>query len=1374
MARQQEPDKIPVNSPRDLAVEVDTLLAVLALNETEDTWEKINKAVKRFQAVVRGGACKFTDEFVHAMRDPRMVKGITRSLASERGALSGTTLELVASCTRLGAHFHALLHQYLPTVLRLLAKPSKLYITRAASTLTSIIKNTHLVEVIKYIVIEWRNEAGKSSTFREQATIAVTVMLGTDTGVLAVDKDQLEKRVADLEWLIKTGATGKEATVRADMKKCWEVYKREWPERVASFTAPMTPTIRKYLKVSDGVASSAPSAPPTRTAAPAAKKTHPLATSHGPSSSSAASHHAPSRSASASTARSDPAALAMSTSSSRSHHGELAHSVGMGMPSAHHRSARVEPMARSTSASTTSSSRSASRNEDRHERDQLAASTTSSTDASAPPAARSGFKPTAPSARVLGTSTLASTSTSSSAGRLAAGPRALRAAAPSTSSTATTGAPAEPRKARRVAAPPPIPAPAPAPTPILTGPPSASASSATGLSRSQGASFAPPPAAAALSRSSASTTINSSSSALPPSSHAPFRPKLTSSTAAAAAVAASAGAAKVVKPTSRAPLGSSATSTNSSRPAAPATLPPREPREKKERAPLHAPTASSRARAEAKAKDKERDPSPDLVRKPAPSAANDARAAAVAAARERRERRAAEAAAAAVEAERKKAEVSGRKEREKREMREREEEERLKRAREVPLPVVAAVEDEENEEEEEVETEVEVEAEREVEKGDVQEVLAEVREEEDEDLEAGPTDEPTQVLPPSSPLTTLNMDEQAEENDEEDEQPEPEIAQLPTEQDPQIKVMGQEEEEEELTPVCATASEAEVAVRAEVGMDSDLQIVESVSAPASQQLEALPPPPPHAVEEETRSELVETETPVVEDEEEAEQAVEPELDLCNMRDAPPSPFISSAAPSPITSPAIAAPILAFASTPSPISSSTFVATSTPAPPAPSFVPTDGAAEPPIPSPTPFTPPHLPSFSSSAARPPIVHFPTAAFPRPLPPLSPEPFQTASIILDTPPRLDDLPGKVRLPRVKAPVVTVSLPRSRMAEVEVEEPVKEVAEEFMSADDDSEEDDAIAPGSPSPRSPLASRKAPTPIATERPPMFLPDDSDSPRVGYDEGDTTFEQSDLEEEEDSLVREDTIQEDSHDFDVPLNDTSAYNVGRTSSPAPALVDEEYDDSDSEPAQSPVARSSQSTPVASLPDPTPALSHTAKDTAPAPVNPSSTPAGISYPSALAGENDTFDLATVFAQQKAQERFSASPRLMDDESAIFELRLERPELRFGDEVSLVEDYATTSEKDDTGEMVVPVVSRRRMEASVEARAEDEEEEDDEPLKEEEEEETPVLLTRSLRSRVVTVDIDTAKTQAKLPARLTRLTRKAQVVLERERDVLGELQA
>lgn len=61
---------------------------MLALNETEDTWEKINRALKRFQAVVRGGATKYTDDCVALLRDPRTAKGLVRSVRSRCPVMS--------------------------------------------------------------------------------------------------------------------------------------------------------------------------------------------------------------------------------------------------------------------------------------------------------------------------------------------------------------------------------------------------------------------------------------------------------------------------------------------------------------------------------------------------------------------------------------------------------------------------------------------------------------------------------------------------------------------------------------------------------------------------------------------------------------------------------------------------------------------------------------------------------------------------------------------------------------------------------------------------------------------------------------------------------------------------------------------------------------------------------------------------------------------------------------------------------------------------------------------------------------------------------------------------------------------------------------
>jgi hypothetical protein len=71
-----------------LTAEFATLALLLAPPETEHNWEKIDKGLKRFQKIVRGGVCKteanggMADEVVRGLKDPELVKGLVRSVSS--------------------------------------------------------------------------------------------------------------------------------------------------------------------------------------------------------------------------------------------------------------------------------------------------------------------------------------------------------------------------------------------------------------------------------------------------------------------------------------------------------------------------------------------------------------------------------------------------------------------------------------------------------------------------------------------------------------------------------------------------------------------------------------------------------------------------------------------------------------------------------------------------------------------------------------------------------------------------------------------------------------------------------------------------------------------------------------------------------------------------------------------------------------------------------------------------------------------------------------------------------------------------------------------------------------------------------------------
>ncbi|GAA5862293.1 hypothetical protein JCM1840_001712 [Sporobolomyces johnsonii] len=1218
MPKPVEPDKIPIASAAQLRSEFDALLTVLALDETEHTWEKIDKAVKRFQAVVRGGAAKkeLAEEFVRGMRDKQLVNGLVRSLLTERTRLSGTTLDLIASSTRLGAQFAPLLPLYLPTLLRLLCRTNKLYISRSASTIASIIKNTKLGDVLRFIAHEWHLEAGKSSSFREKAAESVSIMLGTEGVEMLIEKEALDRRIEDLEWIIKTGATDREPKVRAEMKKCWQVYQREWPERVYNFTAPMTPVIRRYLNItvapSAGLSSSTSSRPVIKKPRVPASLSSSVSSSTGHSAvSTAKPHHAVSSSSSSSSlskshgpsASSASARNPLSTSTSRAYppltsaaadglsRSVSSASVGVAVPS--HRPARIEPSR--TASGSTSSSRSESFNEER---------TTSHH--SAP--TQAAFKPTAP----LKASTTASRAAAATAPFKPATRTAQSASTTAASSSGMTSAPAEPRKARRVAA-------APPPPPPVSNPPPAST-----LTRST---------------STLSTTTSTLGRSHTASSSAPFRPhKPTSAHPPISSKSSSSTASS-----SRAPLPSatrSSTTTTAHKPSSSISS----------RAPLTSTTAAAPSTASASTR---------TARAPKPAPPTSA---ATLAARERRERKAAEAAVA---------EAAKRKVSEEEERRKRDE---VARAREVPLPTEAEGEERElTEVMEEAVVLEEAEAERD-DSDELQRLVEAVRLDGDavdahEEEIAEPEPEYERVLEEVGMDSTMVIESLP-------------ASQVP-EEETQVPVVEHVEEEmrvEEKEPV-----EAEVAPSPVVGADSQSPQQELFDEPAFvetpaeeavhgvEQVEVAPSAPAEELELETETEMD------ANNEDAGADSIRP------VSDVPPSPFIRSPAPAAATEPAlgndeedlaveeaIASP---FPTDAPALDSANSTIHAIPAQdlalPDVSIAfdslaiasETDESMLADASLPLPLSPFMIHSSASTPlpASPATFSFPTPTrLPRvsALPAFSPEPCQTASIVLDTPPRLDELPGAIRLPG--RPVVAVSLPSSSSTVVE-----EKVTEAEPSEDEEEEEDDYFP--SPTPRSPAVQRRAapPTPsrlpAAAQRQPVFFPDSASASDI-----DTTFEQDDDEIEGGGA-------DESVSFEVPLNDASAYG--------------EYDDSDVGADEDADEDPEQGTPKAT----------TNRD----------------------HHADTEEPIVVQHYDSHGE----------DESA---LELEQPELRFHDE--------TESEQDSTVDF--DEVTREEVEQEE---------------REEEKVEQPNILKRSLRSRVVTVDLQAAKT----PAR------------SRSRDVLSELQ-
>lgn len=230
--------KIHVSSLTDLHTHFDDLYDDLHSPETEHTWQKIERALLHIQAITRGGATKYP-EFVSLLKDAS--SPICNALLSERTKLSGTAGDLLNSIApRMAERFDPLVSVFVPTLLLICARTNKVAVKRAEKSLHFIVKHCRPPAVVGYL-----KEAIRDKGQGLRAVAAATLVVVLDN----TEKERLQRRVADIEGCIKSGATDSNVEVRQTTKVIFERYVGMWPERVEGFTKPMTPTIRRYLSL---------------------------------------------------------------------------------------------------------------------------------------------------------------------------------------------------------------------------------------------------------------------------------------------------------------------------------------------------------------------------------------------------------------------------------------------------------------------------------------------------------------------------------------------------------------------------------------------------------------------------------------------------------------------------------------------------------------------------------------------------------------------------------------------------------------------------------------------------------------------------------------------------------------------------------------------------------------------------------------------------------------------------------------------------------------------------------------------------------------------------------------------------------------------
>jgi hypothetical protein len=198
--------------------------ASLSLVETEETWDTIGNALLKIIALSKGGACDFPTILTSSIRS--MYRSIISAVASERSRLSYTAVECIGVlATGLGPSFEPLVPLFVPTLLSVCSRPNKVFISRAKTTIQTIIDQTQLISLLPYFTRALRD---KSVTLR---LIAIESLLAC---VQCFNPPDLEKdaRAREIEGAIRLTATDASADVRKVSRHVFDAYKILLPTRV--------------------------------------------------------------------------------------------------------------------------------------------------------------------------------------------------------------------------------------------------------------------------------------------------------------------------------------------------------------------------------------------------------------------------------------------------------------------------------------------------------------------------------------------------------------------------------------------------------------------------------------------------------------------------------------------------------------------------------------------------------------------------------------------------------------------------------------------------------------------------------------------------------------------------------------------------------------------------------------------------------------------------------------------------------------------------------------------------------------------------------------------------------------------------------------
>ncbi|CAE6434260.1 unnamed protein product [Rhizoctonia solani] len=235
------PDKILCNTAKDLRYALDPLRPFQEQAETEENWDKITRAIQTIAALTRGGAVELDAEYVKEIRGFSTL--ILNSMNSERTRLANVAVDLfTVIAPPLGNRFEPFIGVFVPTLIKLLGRTNKVFVSRATAALRAIIyhcPHPRILVELRVVINE------KSASLRVIVASAVLqCMTEWDWSI-----PSFAAKAGDIETVIRALGTDSNVDARKIARQIFDQYKQVFPDRVESFLEPLTPVIKRYLDI---------------------------------------------------------------------------------------------------------------------------------------------------------------------------------------------------------------------------------------------------------------------------------------------------------------------------------------------------------------------------------------------------------------------------------------------------------------------------------------------------------------------------------------------------------------------------------------------------------------------------------------------------------------------------------------------------------------------------------------------------------------------------------------------------------------------------------------------------------------------------------------------------------------------------------------------------------------------------------------------------------------------------------------------------------------------------------------------------------------------------------------------------------------------